>query len=102
MSAWTTSAPWSASAFALSFDGSRVNARTAKPPSGSARMARATPPPCAPVAPTTAISFLSDIKSSLDDWLRGSGSGENLVRDALGAGQEGVLQRWAVGDRRVG
>ena len=34
-------------------------ARHAKGPLGSARMARAMPPPCAPVAPTTAITFLS-------------------------------------------
>ena len=57
-SAATTSAPSCASAFALSLAGSRVIARTAKPPLGSARIARTSPPPWAPVAPTTAIIFL--------------------------------------------
>src|SRR6185503_5895869 len=54
----TTSAPCCASGLALSLAGSRVTARAAKPPLGSARIARTSPPPCAPVAPTTAIVFL--------------------------------------------
>jgi thioredoxin-like negative regulator of GroEL len=38
--------------------------RAAKPPAGSARIARASPPPCAPVAPTTAMIFLVAIRAS--------------------------------------
>jgi hypothetical protein len=57
-SAATTSAPSFASSFAFAPFGSRVSARAANPPLGSARMARMRPPPCAPVAPTTAIVFL--------------------------------------------
>jgi hypothetical protein len=37
----------------------RVSARTANGPSASARIDLANPPPWAPVAPTTAISFFS-------------------------------------------
>ena len=44
--------------------GSRVNARTANSRSGSSRIARTSPPPCEPVAPTTAISFFSVIALS--------------------------------------
>ena len=58
-SAATTSAPAAASAWAFSPSGLRVSARTAKPPFGSARIARTSPPPCAPVAPTTAMIFFS-------------------------------------------
>ncbi len=58
-SAATTSAPACASARAFSESTSRVIARAAKPPAGSARIARTSPPPCAPVAPTTAMIFLS-------------------------------------------
>ena len=61
MSAATTSAPSAWSAFALSEFASRVMARTANSPFLSARIARTTPPPCAPVAPTTAMIFLSGI-----------------------------------------
>src|SRR5579862_9165755 len=100
MSAATPSAPSAASSCAASEDGSRVIARTAKPPSGSARIARARPPPWAPVAPTTAITFLSAMCSPW--WVRGSETRADGVRDALRAGQEGVLQRRAVGDGRVG
>ena len=44
---------------------SRVSARAANPPFGSARIARTSPPPCAPVAPTTAIVFLAMDSPSL-------------------------------------
>src|SRR4249919_3154548 len=54
-SAVTTSAPAAASARALSESAWRVIARRRKPPAGSSRMARARPPPWAPVAPTTAM-----------------------------------------------
>ena len=40
-------------------------ARAAKPPFGSARMARTSAPPCAPVAPTTAMIFLSAMSISI-------------------------------------
>ena len=63
-SAAMTSAPASARAFALSEFGSRVRARTAKPLCLSFSMARASPPPCAPVAPTTAMIFLSAFSPS--------------------------------------
>src|SRR5262249_12430323 len=65
MFAWTTSAPWEVSAFALSLLGSRVIARTANPPLGSLKIARARPPPCEPVEPTTAMIFLSATFSPL-------------------------------------
>src|SRR5580704_2828353 len=55
----TTSAPSFASSFALSEFTSRVIARAAKPPFGSFKIARTRPPPCAPVAPNTAMIFLS-------------------------------------------
>ena len=55
----TTSAPSRASCRAFGELTSRVSARTANPPFGSARMARTRPPPWAPVAPTTAMTFLS-------------------------------------------
>ncbi len=55
----TTSAPSFASSFAFSELTSRVMARAAKPPLGSARIALTSPLPCAPVAPTTAMIFLS-------------------------------------------
>src|SRR5438552_17968786 len=61
MLAATTSAPSVASAFALSDLTSRVIARTRKELFLSARIARANPPPCAPVAPTTEMIFLSAI-----------------------------------------
>src|SRR5438270_7588835 len=57
----TTSAPSAASARALSELTSRVIARATNGPSLSDVMARTNPPPCAPVAPTTAMIFLSDI-----------------------------------------
>src|SRR3954451_11267489 len=57
----TTSAPSAASALALSELTSRVIARATNGPSLSAVMAPTNPPPCAPVAPTTAMIFLSDI-----------------------------------------
>ena len=60
-SAVTISAPRAASAFAGSEPGLRVTARTANSPPGSSRMARARPPPCCPVAPTTAMIFFSVI-----------------------------------------
>src|SRR6476646_10510473 len=63
MSARTTSAPFAASAFALSLFGSRVIARHEKPPEGSDRIARASAPPCAPVAPTTAMTFVFGMMS---------------------------------------
>src|SRR5215813_5218489 len=65
MLAWTTSAPWEASAFALSLLGSRVIARAANPPLGSLKIARTRPPPCEPVEPTTAMIFLSATFSPL-------------------------------------
>ena len=40
---------------------SRVIARAAKSPPGSARIARTRPPPCAPSPPTTAIVFLATV-----------------------------------------
>ena len=61
----TTSAPRPASSCAFSESGLRVSARAAKPPLGSARIARTSPPPCAPVAPTTAMIFLSAMESLL-------------------------------------
>src|SRR5918997_5067802 len=64
-SARTTVAPWSASARAAAESGVRVIARQAKPPSGSARMARARPPPVAPAAPTTAMVLVSVILVSV-------------------------------------
>ena len=57
----TTSAPAAASARALSEAVLRVIARAANRCSGSARMARTSPPPWAPVAPMTAMVFLSDM-----------------------------------------
>src|SRR5215813_3133726 len=59
MSATTTSAPSLAKSFALTPFTSLVSTRAAKPPFGSFRMARTKPLPCAPVAPTTAMTFLS-------------------------------------------
>ena len=41
--------------------GSRVSARAAKPPCGSARIARTRPPPWAPVAPATAMILSASI-----------------------------------------
>ena len=58
MSAATTSAPSFASSFAASELTSLVSARAAKPPLTSLKMVRTKPPPCAPVAPTTAMIFL--------------------------------------------
>ncbi len=55
----TTSAPAAARARPFSLFGSRVIARTANSPFGSARMARTRPPPWAPVAPDTAMIFLA-------------------------------------------
>src|SRR5262245_58759180 len=66
MLAETTSAPLAANAFALSLPGSRVMARAAKPPDGSARIALTRPPPCEPVEPTTAMTFLSDMNLASD------------------------------------
>jgi len=60
-SAATTSAPSAASARALSELASRVSARAVNGPFASAMMARTSPPPCAPVAPTTAMIFFSSI-----------------------------------------
>jgi hypothetical protein len=59
MSASTTSAPRAANSRALSEAGLRVSARTVNPPPPSARIALASPPPWAPVAPTTAITLCS-------------------------------------------
>ena len=59
ISACTTCAPASANARAASEPGSRVTARTAK--ASSRNRARTVAPPCAPVAPTTVIGFLSDM-----------------------------------------
>ena len=53
-SAATTSAPHAASARAAADSGRRVTALTENAPAGSARMARASEPPCPPVAPTIA------------------------------------------------
>ena len=61
-SATTISAPASASARAAGESGLRVTARTRKRCCGSARIARANPPPCAPVAPNTVM--IRDIESS--------------------------------------
>src|SRR5213593_3931233 len=61
--AWTTSAPSFPNDLAFSDLGSRVSARAENPPDLSAKMARTSPPPCAPVAPTTAITFVSAIPS---------------------------------------
>src|SRR5437588_6172272 len=58
-SAAAMTAPSLATAFALSDVGWRVRARAAKPPLLSLTIARTTPPPCAPVAPTIAMTFLS-------------------------------------------
>ena len=58
-SASTTSAPSFSSTFALSDPAFLVRARTRYPPPASFRTARHIPPPCAPVAPTTAMIFLS-------------------------------------------
>src|SRR4029077_10937216 len=59
MSAAATSAPSLAKSFALAPFTFLVGTRAAKPPFESLRMARTKPPPWAPVAPTTAITFLS-------------------------------------------
>src|SRR5687767_14194022 len=66
-SAATTSAPGR-----RAFSGLRVIARTAKPPLGSSRMARARPPPWAPVAPVTAMSL------RMEDLLCGAGAAPGL------------------------
>src|SRR4029077_11044993 len=58
MSAATTSAPIPASAFALSEFTSLTNARARKSLPPSFWMARTNPPPCAPVAPSTAMIFV--------------------------------------------
>src|SRR5688572_5552714 len=58
MSAATTSTPSAASSRAFSEFTSRVIARAWNGPFGSAAMARTSPPPCAPVAPMTAMIFL--------------------------------------------
>src|SRR5215831_1626393 len=55
----TTSPPNFASAFAFSELTSQVRARNVKAPPVSLAMARTKPPPCAPVAPTTAMIFSS-------------------------------------------
>ena len=57
--ACTTVAPSRASSFALSESGVRVSARTEYSLLGSERIARASPPPWLPVAPMTAMIFLS-------------------------------------------
>ena len=59
MSALTTSTPPSASARAASESGLRVRPRAVKSPLPSAWIARARPPPWAPVAPTMAMVFVS-------------------------------------------
>src|SRR5262245_17184295 len=59
MSAATTCAPRRARSRAFSESGLRVSARTERSPPESARIERARPPPCAPVAPVTAITFLA-------------------------------------------
>src|SRR5215510_15518530 len=58
MSALTSSAPSLAKPFALALFTSLVSTRAAKIRFGSLRIARTKPPPCASVAPTTAITFL--------------------------------------------
>src|SRR5262249_34670119 len=63
-SASTTSAPAAASAFALSEVTVLVHARARTAPGGAARLAWTTPLPCAPVSPTTAITFRSAIHAS--------------------------------------
>src|SRR5262245_58755097 len=76
MSAVTTSAPSLAKFFALVPFPSLVSTRAAKPPFGSLRIARTKPPPCAPVAPTTAITFLPIIVTfflALGDFTDGMG-----------------------------
>src|SRR5262250_3129373 len=70
MSAATTSAPSLAKSFALAPFTSLVSTRAAKPPFGSLRTARTKPPPWAPVAPTTAITFLSLIVTSFSSSRR--------------------------------
>jgi hypothetical protein len=76
----TTSAPSFASCLAFSDPGSRVSARAAKPPLGSFRIARTSPPPCAPVAPTTAIVFLSAISNVLSHPMRAGAHPADLER----------------------
>src|SRR5262249_9514464 len=61
MSALTTSAPSLAKPFAFALFTSLVSTRAAKVRFGSLRIARTKPPPCAPVAPTTVITFLLHI-----------------------------------------
>src|SRR3990172_1712184 len=58
-SARTTSAPIFSSSFAFTDSVFRVNARTRYPPFLSFKIARHSPPPCAPVAPTTAMILLA-------------------------------------------
>src|SRR6185437_1675971 len=64
-SAATTSAPSLARALALSEFISLVNARAIKVFSGSLAIARTSPPPCIPVAPTTAMIFFSAMRNPL-------------------------------------
>ena len=64
------SAPISESARAAGESGLRVTARTRKRCCGSVRIARASPPPCAPVAPNTVM--IRDIETLLKQR---SGSG---------------------------
>ena len=64
MSAFTTSAPSLAKSFALAPFTSLVSTRAEKSPFGSLRIPRTKPPPCAPVAPITAIAFLPLIVTS--------------------------------------
>src|SRR6202171_5298197 len=63
-SAATTSAPSLANSFALAPLTSLVSARAVNPPLGSFRIALTMPPPCAPVAPNTAITLFSAKLSS--------------------------------------
>src|SRR4051812_22806500 len=98
MSASTTSTPSFASAFALSELALRVMARGTKPPAGSSRIARTSPPPCAPVAPTTAMIFLSAMGAPRG-WKAGI-----LIRPALhhleGPPRRIDLHRGPVGHQR--
>src|SRR5690349_19631186 len=74
-SAATSSAPSAARARALSEFTSRVKARAVKGPALSLMMARTSPPPWAPVAPTTAMIFFSGIAiSPLSGFLVGDAS----------------------------
>src|SRR6185437_14750563 len=67
-SATTTSAPNRASSRAAGASGFLVIARTANPPAGSLKMARTRPPPCEPVAPTTAMMRAGARRADVPRW----------------------------------